>query len=207
MLGLIGKKVGMTRLFDASGNMVPVTVIEAGPCYVAQVKTLDKDGYNAVQLAFGERRAKRATKPLLGHCEKAGIKPPRLLREFRDFALLDKVKPGDVLKVDLFSEGDVVSVTGVSKGRGFAGVVKRHHFGGGPKSHGQSDRHRAPGSIGSSSFPSRSFKGLRMAGRMGGDKVTVRNLRVVKVDADKNLIAVKGAVPGAPNGFVIIRKK
>ncbi|MBC7186347.1 MAG: 50S ribosomal protein L3 [Calditrichaeota bacterium] len=207
MLGLIGKKVGMTRLFDASGNMVPVTVIEAGPCYVAQIKTAEKDGYNAVQLAFGERRAKLATKPLLGHCQKANIKPPRVLREFRDFALAESVKLGDVLKADLFSEGDVVSVTGVSKGRGFAGVVKRHHFGGGPKSHGQSDRHRAPGSIGSSSFPSRSFKGLRMAGRMGGDRLTVRNLQVVKVDAEKNLIAVKGAVPGAPNGIVIIKKK
>ncbi|MDZ7338203.1 MAG: 50S ribosomal protein L3 [candidate division KSB1 bacterium] len=207
MLGLIGKKVGMTRLFDESGNMVPVTVIEAGPCYVAQIKTPDKDGYSAVQLAFGERRAKVATKPLVGHCQKAGIKPARVLREFRDFALADQVKPGDVLKVDLFSAGDVVTVTGVSKGRGFAGVVKRHHFGGGPKSHGQSDRHRAPGSIGSSSFPSRSFKGLRMAGRMGGETVTVRNLKVVKVDADKNLIAVKGAVPGAPNGIVIIKKK
>lgn len=207
MLGLIGKKVGMTRLFDESGNMVPVTVIEAGPCYVAQIKTPDKDGYSAVQLAFGEKRAKVATKALIGHCQKAGIKPARVLREFRDFALADQVKPGDVLKADLFSEGDVVSVSGVSKGRGFAGVVKRHHFGGGPKSHGQSDRHRAPGSIGSSSFPSRSFKGLRMAGRMGGDTVTVRNLKVVKVDADKNLIAVKGAVPGAPNGIVIIRKK
>ncbi|MDZ7270467.1 MAG: 50S ribosomal protein L3 [candidate division KSB1 bacterium] len=207
MLGLIGKKVGMTRLFDESGNMVPVTVIEAGPCYVAQIKTPDKDGYSAVQLAFGERRAKVATKPLVGHCQKAGIKPARVLREFRDFALADQVKPGDVLKVDLFNAGDVVTVTGVSKGRGFAGVVKRHHFGGGPKSHGQSDRHRAPGSIGSSSFPSRSFKGLRMAGRMGGETVTVRNLKVVKVDADKNLIAVKGAVPGAPNGIVIIKKK
>ncbi len=207
MLGLIGKKVGMTRLFDDSGNMVPVTVIEAGPCYVAQIKTPEKDGYSAVQLAFGERRAKVATKPLIGHCQKAGIKPARVLREFRDFALAEQVKPGDVLKADLFSEGDVVTVTGVSKGRGFAGVVKRHHFGGGPKSHGQSDRHRAPGSIGSSSFPSRSFKGLRMAGRMGGDTVTLRNVKVVKVDAEKNLIAVKGAVPGAPNGIVIIKKK
>ncbi len=206
MRGIIGKKVGMTRVFDEAGNVVAATVIEAGPCYVTQVKTVEKDGYHAIQMGFGEKKEKRTTKPLLGHMKKSGKGPFAVLREFRDFDNGQDLKVGDVIKADIFSVGDIVKVTGISKGLGFQGVVRRHHFAGGPKTHGQSDRLRAPGSLGQSSFPSRVFKGLRMAGRMGGDRVTVRNLRVLKVDEANNLIIVKGAVPGSDRGIILIRK-
>lgn len=207
MGGLIGKKIGMTNLFDDQGQAIPCTVIEAGPCRVTQVKTKETDGYDALQIGFGERKEKRVTKALKGHLAKSGVKPPRLLREFKGFDVTAH-KPGDELRVDeVFSEGDRVKVTGISKGRGFQGVVKRHHFGGGPRTHGQSDRERAPGSIGSSSFPSRVLKGMRMAGRMGGERVTVKNLKVLKVIPESNVLIVSGSVPGAINGYLEIRKQ
>jgi len=206
MRGLISKKIGMTRMFDESGNVMAVTVLEAGPCDVVQIKTEEKDGYNSVQLGFGEKKAKKTNKPKAGHFAKAKVEPKSVLREFRDFELDENIKVGDSITVDLFSVGDKVKITGVSRGKGFAGVVKRHHFSGGPRSHGQSDRHRAPGSIGQSSYPSRVYKGLRMAGRMGGDRVTKKSVRVVKVDTANNIMMVQGAVPGAINGIVLIRK-
>jgi len=206
MIGLIGRKIGMTRVFDEEGRDIPVTVIEAGPCYVTQIKTPEKDGYIAVQLGFKEKKEKRVTKPLLGHFRKAGVPPTYVLKEFRDFNGWESLKLGDRITVEVFSPGDLVDITGRSKGRGFAGVVKRHGFRGGPRTHGQSDRLRAPGSIGASSFPSRVFKGTRMAGRMGNRRVTVRNLEVVKVYPEKNLLLVKGAVPGARNGYLEIKK-
>lgn len=206
MRGLIGQKLGMTRLFDKTGKDVTVTVLQAGPCYVTEVRTKDKHGYNAVQLGFEEKREKLASKPVTGHFKKAGIKPQRIVKEFECSDTDLSLKLGDEIKVDLFSEGDRISVSGISKGKGFAGAVKRHHFAGGPKTHGQSDRHRAPGSLGQSSFPSRVYKGLRMAGRMGAEKVTVKNLTVVGVDREKNLLLVKGAVPGHNKGYVLIKK-
>lgn len=206
MIGLLGKKTGMTRIFDENGNVIPVTIVEAGPCFVTQIKTIDNDGYNAVQLGFDDKKIKTTRKPLLGHFEKAGITPKRFLAEFRNFDLKD-IKPGQQLSVDIFSEGDKITVQGISKGKGFQGVVKRHGFGGGPVTHGQSDRLRAPGSIGASSFPSRVFKGQRMAGRMGGVKVSIRNLKIVKIDKDQNLIFIKGAIPGHINGYVKLIKK
>ena len=204
--GIIGKKIGMTRTFDEAGNAIPVTVIEAGPCTITQVKNLEVDGYEAIQLGFGQRKVKHTTKPVLGHVAKAGLSPFLVLKEIRNFDSERTLKPGDTIKVDIFKPGDRVDITGVTKGKGFAGVVKRHHFRGGPKSHGQSDRWRAPGSLGQSSFPSRVYKGLRMAGRMGGIVRTVTGLRVISVNAEKNLLLVKGAVPGANKGIVIIRK-
>ncbi|MBN2355198.1 50S ribosomal protein L3 [candidate division KSB1 bacterium] len=206
MRGIIGKKIGMTRVFDEAGNVVAATVIEAGPCYVTQVKTVEKDGYKAIQVGFGEKKEKRVNKPLLGHMKKSGKGPFAVVRELRDFDNGEPVKVGDAIKADIFSVGDVVKVTGVSRGLGFQGVVRRHHFRGGPKTHGQSDRLRAPGSLGQSSYPSRVYKGLRMAGRMGGDVVTIRNLRVLRVDEANNLIIVKGAVPGTEREIVLIRK-
>lgn len=207
MSGILGKKIGMTSLFDDNGQAVPCTVIEAGPCYVTHVKTKERDGYDAVQLGFDEGKERLTNKPLRGHFARAGVKVMRLLREFRNFNGTD-LKPGAEVRVDLFHQGDVVSVTGKSKGRGFQGVVKRHHFGGvGMTTHGQSDRVRAPGSIGSSSFPSRVFKGMRMAGRMGHDRVTVKNLRVIKVVPESNLLIVKGSVPGAINSYLEIVKE
>lgn len=206
MTGLLGKKIGMTSIFDETGQVIPCTVIETGPCYVAQIKTVERDGYTAVQLGFDEKAERLVTKPQSGHFKHAGIKPVRILREFRGNGFGD-LQPGQEIRVDkVFAKGDVVSVIGTSKGRGFQGVVKRHHFGGGFRTHGQSDRERAPGSIGSSSYPSRVFKGQRMAGRMGGERVTVRNLRVVGVIADSNLLLVRGSVPGAINGYVEVRK-
>jgi len=206
MTGLLGKKIGMTSVFDETGQVIPCTVIEAGPCFVTQIKTMDRDGYQAVQLGFAEARERRTSKPLQGHFGKANVKPKRLVREF-DLTNGAELQPGQEIRVDsVFSKGDVVSVIGTSKGRGFQGVVKRHHFGGGFRTHGQSDRERAPGSIGSSSYPSRVFKGMRMAGRMGGTQVTVRNLKVVGVVADSNLLLLKGSVPGAINSFLEIRK-
>ncbi len=206
MSGLLGKKLGMTRIFDQAGRSIPVTVIEAGPCFVTQVKRVESDGYDAVQLGYEEKKEKHTTRPEMGHFAKASVKPLRYVREFKGFDNLDELKPGDKLTVEMFREGERVKVSGISKGRGFQGVVRRHGFGGGPKTHGQSDRHRAPGSIGQSSFPSRVMKGLRMAGRLGNERVTVRNLEVVKVDPERNILMVKGAVPGARNSVVIIRK-
>jgi len=206
MRGIIGKKLGMTRIFDGAGNVVAATVIEAGPCWVTQVKTAEKDGYKAVQVGFGEKKEKHVTKPVMGHTKASGKGPFLVLRELRDFDHGQPLKVGDAIKVDIFAPGDVVRVAGISKGLGFQGVVRRHHFGGGPKTHGQSDRLRAPGSLGQSSYPSRVYKGLRMAGRMGGDKVTMRNLRILKIDEANNLIIIKGAVPGTDQGIVFIRK-
>ena len=206
MAGILGLKVGMTQIFDNDGLVVPVTVIKAGPCYVTQIKTKEKDGYNAVQLAFYDAKEKRVTKPLKGHFEKAGVSPKRFLVEF-DFGEDHGLKVGDELKVDILKEGTQVKVSGTSKGKGFQGVVKRHHFNGGPKTHGQSDRWRAPGSLGQSSYPSRVFKGLRMAGRMGGKRSTLKNVKAVKVDAENNLLFLKGAVPGARNSLVEITTK
>jgi large subunit ribosomal protein L3 len=205
--GFLGKKIGMTSIFDDNGQMIPCTIIEAGPCYVTQVKTKDRDGYDAVQLGFDEIKERLVNKPMKGHFKKVGVKPLRLLLEFRNFNGA-QYELGQELRVDAFQQGDVVDVTGRSKGRGFQGVVKRHHFGGvGMTTHGQSDRVRAPGSIGASSYPSRVMKGRRMAGRMGGDRVTVKNLMVLKVIAESNILIVKGSVPGAINSYVEIVKQ
>lgn len=205
MKGLLGKKLGMTQIFDEKGEVIPVTVIEAGPCYVAQKKTLERDGYTAVQLGFEEIKASRANKPQIGHLAKNDLPPLRYLREVRVSDHND-LSEGQELDASVFEVGDRVDVIGTSKGRGFAGVVKRHGFGGGPKTHGQSDRWRAPGAISSGSTPGRVFKGLRMAGRMGNERVTVQNLEVVLVDPERNLLAVRGAVPGARGGLLIIRE-
>lgn len=206
MNGLLGKKLGMTSVFDDAGQVIPCTVIEAGPCFVTQIKTKDRDGYEAVQVGFETKPERLVTKPLRGHFAKASAKPMRIVREFRGDGV-SEFQPGQEIKVTtVFAKGDTVSVIGTSKGRGFQGVVKRHHFGGGFRTHGQSDRERAPGSIGSSSHPSRVFKGMRMAGRMGGGQVTVRNLKVVGIIPDSNLLLVRGSVPGAINGYVEIHK-
>jgi large subunit ribosomal protein L3 len=207
MKGILGKKIGMTQVFDEQGEVVPVTVIEAGPCFVAQIKTLERDGYTAVQMGFGETKAKHLTQPQLQHLQKSNLPAVRHLREFRMPAEdLARFQEGEKLTVDIFEVGEYVDVTGTSKGKGFAGVVKRHGFRGGPKTHGQSDRHRAPGSIGACTTPGRVFKGMRMAGRMGGERVTTQGLEVVLVDPERNLLAVRGAVPGAKNGLVMIRQ-
>jgi large subunit ribosomal protein L3 len=206
MTGLLGKKIGMTSIFDDAGQVIPCTVIEAGPCVVTQVRTKDKDGYEAVQIGFDEKPARVTNKPLAGHFAKTNSKPQRIVREFRDNGAAE-LQPGQEIKVDtVFAKGDVVCVIGTSKGKGFQGVVRRHHFGGGFRTHGQSDRERAPGSIGSSSHPSRVFKGQRMAGRMGGERITVRNLKVVGIIPDSNLLLIRGSVPGAVNGYLEIRK-
>ena len=207
MSGILGKKIGMTSIFDDNGQMIPCTIIEAGPCYVTQVRTKDKDGYEAVQLGFDEIKERLVNKPLKGHFKKSGVKPLRLISEFR-ITNGTQFQVGQEVRVDTFAQGDVVDVSGRSKGRGFQGVVKRHHFGGvGMTTHGQSDRVRAPGSIGSSSYPSRVLKGMRMAGRMGGDRVTVKNLKVLKVIAESNILIVKGSVPGAINCYLEIVKQ
>jgi large subunit ribosomal protein L3 len=203
MSGLLGRKKGMTQVFNEQGLVVPVTIIEAGPCYVSQIKTKEIDGYDAVQLAFDEAREKVITKPRAGHFKKAGIKSARYLREF-DFSDIDSVEVGKEVKVDIFAEGSMVRVVGVSKGKGFQGTVKRHGFGGGPKTHGQSDRLRAPGSIGQSSYPSRVIKGIKMSGRMGNERQTLKGVQVIKIDAENNLIFLKGPVPGAKNSLVEI---
>ncbi len=203
--GIIGKKVGMTQVYAEDGQAYPVTVILAGPCVVVQRKSKQKDGYSAVQLGLVEaRKVKRVTKPMKGHFEKAGLPPCRVLREFRieDGA---EMKVGDKVSVEQFAAGDRITVSGISKGRGFQGVVKRHHFRGGAATHG-SMFHRAPGSIGASSFPSRVWKGMRMAGHLGNAQVTVRNLEVVQVDADDNLLLVSGAVPGPNGAYVMVRR-
>ena len=205
--GIIGKKVGMTSVFDAQGRNVACTVIEAGPCIVTQVKDEDTDGYTSVQLAYGDAKAKNTTKPMLGHFEKAGTAPKRKLVEFRDFDAAAKALGDTVSVEEIFEEGDKVSAIGTTKGKGFQGVVKRHGFAGvNDATHGQHNRQRAPGSIGAASYPARVFKGMRMAGRTGGDRRKVKNLRVVKIFADQNLILLKGAVPGHKGSFVIIEK-
>ncbi len=203
MRGILGKKVGMTQLFDESGAAIPVTVIEAGPCYVTQVKTVETDGYNAVQIGFDEER--KLTKGQKGHLQKAGTPLLRRLRELR-YAEPPALSLGDVIKADVFEEGERVDVIGVSKGRGFAGAVKRHGFAGGPKTHGQSDRHRATGSRGAGTTPGHTFPGTRTPGHMGNVRVTVQNLQVALVDPERNLIAVKGAVPGPRGGLVLVRE-
>jgi len=204
--GIIGRKVGMTQVYAEDGRAIPATVLEAGPCVIVQRKSREKDGYSAVQMGLVEpRKVKRVTRPMKGHFEKAGLPPCRVLREFR-VEDATEVKVGDKVSVELFAAGDRVEVSGVSKGKGFQGVVKRHHFRGGAATHG-SMFHRAPGSIGASAFPSRVLKGMRAAGQMGSERVTVRNLQVVRVDGANNLLVVKGAVPGAGGSYVVIRKK
>ncbi|MCX2838929.1 50S ribosomal protein L3 [Salinimicrobium sp. MT39] len=203
MSGLIGKKIGMTSIFDENGKNIPCTVIEAGPCVITQVRTKEVDGYEALQLGFDDK--KTANKAAEGHAKKAGAAAMRKVVEFKGFE--GEYKLGDAITVEHFAEGEFVDVSGVSKGKGFQGVVKRHGFGGvGQATHGQHNRLRAPGSIGAASYPARVFKGMRMAGRMGGEKVKVENLRVLKVIADKNLLVVSGAIPGHKNSYVIIQK-
>lgn len=203
--GLIGKKVGMTQVFAADGSVQPATVLKAGPCVVSQVKTVEHDGYEAVQLGYVDARPTKENKPTVGHFKKAGVPPSRISREVRVKAGGEPAKLGDSVNVSIFADGERVDVVGTSRGKGFQGVVKRHHFAGGRMSHG-SMFHRAPGSIGASSFPSRVVKGMRMGGHMGDDRVTVRNLKVIRVDPDNNLLLVEGAVPGGPNAIVVIRK-
>mgnify|MGYP001813407059 CR=1 FL=1 len=207
MKGILGKKVGMTQVFSERGEAIPVTVIEAGPCFVAQIKTVEQDGYAAVQLGFDETKPKRLTQPQLKHLQKSNLPALRHLRELRvaDDELAS-FEEGQKLTVDIFEAGEMVEVTGTSKGRGFAGVVKRYGFRGGPKTHGQSDRLRAPGSVGACTTPGRVFKGKRMPGRMGGERVTTQGLQVVLVDPERNLLALRGAVPGSKNGLLLIRE-
>ncbi len=206
MPALIGKKLGMTNIFDNDGKIIPVTIVQAGPCTVVNIRTLEKNGYEAVQLGYEKVKESKLNKPLLGYFNKLGVEPTRILKEFRNIKPSD-YKIGDVINVETFAEGDKVNVKGVSKGKGFQGVMKRHGFGGvGGTTHGQSDRLRAPGSIGASSFPSRVFKGQRMAGRTGCDNVTVRNLQIVKIDKENNLLFIKGAIPGHNNSIVEIIK-
>lgn len=205
MQGIIGKKVGMTSIFSVEGKNVPCTVIEAGPCVVTQLKTVEKDGYEAVQLAFDEKKEKRTTKAMKGRFAKAGTTPKKRLVEFKDFG--KEVTLGEVIDVNIFIEGEYCDVSGTSKGKGFQGVVKRHGFGGvNDKTHGQHNRLRAPGSLGACSTPSRVFKGMRMGGRMGGDSVKVTSLRVLKVIPESNLLIVKGSVPGAKGSYLIIER-
>ena len=205
MSGLIGKKIGMTSIFDENGKNIPCTIIEAGPCVVTQVRTKEVDGYDALQLGFDDKAEKRATKAELGHFKKAGSSVKKKVIEFQGFE--DNYKLGDTITVDFFAEGEFVDVSGISKGKGIQGVVRRHGFGGvGQTTHGQHNRLRAPGSVGASSYPSRVFKGMRMAGRMGAEKVTVQNLKVLKVVAEKNLLVVKGCIPGHKNAYVTIHK-
>lgn len=202
MKGILGKKIGMTQVFE-NGKLIPVTVIEAGPCFITQKKTEEKEGYTAIQVGFDEKREKLTNKPMAGIFEKAKVKPLTFLKEFR-LDTVDGFELGQEFKVDILSGVEFVDVTGISKGKGFQGVMKRYNFGGGPRAHGASRAHRAPGGIGQSTWPGRVFKGKKMPGRMGTDKVTVQNLKVVKVDAENNLLLVKGAVPGAKNSYLTI---
>ena len=204
MAGIIGKKIGMTSVYSAEGKNLPCTLIEAGPCVVTQIKSEEKDGYSSVQLGFGEKKDKHTSNALKGHFSKAGTSPKKKLVEFKSFS---EANLGDVITVDIFSEREFVDVGGTSKGKGFQGVVKRHGFGGvGQATHGQHNRMRAPGSIGAASYPARVFKGMRMAGQMGNEKVKVQNLYVLKVNTQKNLLLLKGCVPGHKNSYVIIEK-
>ncbi|WP_455497643.1 50S ribosomal protein L3 [Coprobacter sp.] len=205
MPGLLGKKIGMTSVFSADGKNVPCTVIEVGPCVVTQVKTVEVDGYEAVQVGFEDKKEKHTNKPEMGHFKKAGVAPKRHLAEFKGFEA--EYKLGDIISVDLFAEDDFVDVVGTSKGKGFQGVVKRHGFGGvGQTTHGQHNRLRAPGSVGACSYPARVFKGTRMAGQTGNERVTVQNLQVLKVMPEHNLLLIKGSVPGSKGSIVIIEK-
>ena len=206
MSGIIGKKIGMTTIYNAEGKAIPCTLIEAGPCVVTHIRSQERDGYEAVQLAFGNKREKNTSKPLIGHFKKANTTPKRKLVEFKEFE--QKFNLGDIVSAsDVFVEGDFLDVTGTSKGRGFQGVVKRHGFQGvGGATHGQHNRLRHPGSIGACSFPARVFKGMKMGGRMGNDRVTIQNLKVVKIFTEQNLIVVSGNVPGAKNSFLTLHK-
>ena len=205
MPGLLGKKIGMTSVFSADGKNIPCTVIEVGPCVVTQIKTLEKDGYEAVQVGFEDKKEKHTSAPMAGHFKKAGVTPKRHLAEFKDFET--ELALGDTITVDLFPEGSFVDVVGTSKGKGFQGVVKRHGFGGvGQKTHGQHNRLRAPGAIGACSYPAKVFKGLRMAGHMGNERVTVQNLQVIKVLPEHNLLVIKGSVPGHKGSIVLVEK-
>ena len=207
MSGLIGKKIGMTSIYDANGKNIPCTVIEAGPCIVTQVKSKEKEGYDSLQLAFEDKKEKHTTRAMMGHFKKAGTTPKKMIAEFTRFEPGQKKQFGDVIRVDIFVEGEFIDVVGISKGKGFQGVVKRHHFRGvGEATHGQHDRLRAPGSVGASSWPSRVLPGIRMAGRMGGRRVKVINLQILKIILDKNLVLVKGAVPGPNGSYVIIER-
>ncbi|MBC8533319.1 50S ribosomal protein L3 [Yeguia hominis] len=202
--GIIGKKIGMTQIFNENGKVVPVTVVEAGPCAVTQKKTVENDGYAAIQIGYGDLKAHKVTKPLKGHFDKADVAPKRTLRELR-VENIDSYNVGDLIKADVFANGDKVDVTGVSKGKGYAGVIKRWNFGRLKETHGTGPVGRHGGSNGACSSPSRVFKGLKMAGHLGAEKVTVQNLTVVKIDAENNLIAIKGAIPGPNGGIVVIR--
>lgn len=207
MSGIIGKKIGMTSIFDADGKNVPCTVIEAGPCVITQVKTKEKDGYEAIQLAFDEQKESRTTKPMRGHFAKAKTTPKKMIAEFTRFEKGQRKEFGEVLTADIFIEGEYIDVVGTSKGKGFQGVVRRHGFAGvGQATHGQHNRNRAPGSLGASSWPSRVFKGMRMGGRMGGDRVKMINLKIMKIIPEKNIVVVKGSVPG-PNGSYLILER
>ena len=207
MSGIIGKKIGMTSIFDGSGKNVPCTVIEAGPCVVTQIRTKEKDGYDAIQLAYDDKKDKHTTSALKGHFAKAGVTPKRVLKEFTRFESGHEKQLKDVLTVDIFVEGEFIDVSGISKGKGFQGVVKRHGFKGvNDATHGQHNRMRAPGSIGASSYPSRVFKGMRMAGRMGNSKVKIINLKIMKIVPEKNILIVKGAVPGPNGSYVIVER-
>jgi len=203
--GLIGRKVGMTQVFEETGKAIPVTVIEAGPCPIVQVKTQERDGYQAVQLGFGARKENKFNNPMRGHFAKADVPPTQILREFK-VESLEEINVGDTVDASLFSEGELVDVTGTSKGHGFTGVVKRWGFAGGRKSHGGEQDLRRPGAIGASATPSRVFKGKKMPGRYGAKRHTVQNLQVIQADPERNLLVVKGAIPGPPNGFLLIRK-
>ncbi len=207
MSGLIGKKIGMTSIFDESGKNIPCTVIEAGPCVITQIKTKEKDGYESIQLAFDDKREDKINKPLKGHFKKSKTTPKKVMAEFTRFEKEHRKDFGDILKADIFIEGEYIDVVGISKGKGFQGVVKRHGFHGvGDKTHGQHDRVRAPGSIGASSDPSRVFKGMRMGGRTGGNRVKMINLQIMKLMPEQNLVIVKGSVPG-PNGSYLILER
>lgn len=206
MKGIIGKKVGMTSFFGDGGKQIQVTVVEAGPCYVTQVRTPEKDGYSALQVAFDDAKPNNVTKPMKGHFEKSGVTPKRKVMEFRNFSVEKNL--GDAIEADIFSEGEKVNAIGTSKGKGFKGVVARHGFSGvGMRTHGQHNRLRAPGSIGASSFPSRVFKGMRMAGRTGGESVKVKNLQIVKIFKEQNLILLRGAIPGHNGSYVVLEQK
>jgi large subunit ribosomal protein L3 len=207
MSGLIGKKIGMTSIFDASGKNLPCTIVQAGPCVVTQVRTIEKDGYEAIQLSFDEKKEKNTTQPLQGHFKKANTAPKRILMEFSRFEMGKRKTFGETLQVDVFEEGEFVDVSGKSKGKGFQGVVKRHGFSGvGDRTHGQHNRLRAPGSLGASSYPSRVFKGIKMAGRMGGKKVKIINSQIIKIIPEQNLLVIKGSIPGHNGSYLKIER-